>query len=209
MTDKTPSIGKSMQKGGLILGAVALISAILLSGTNLLTKEHIAANEKAFLLQKLNKILPKSQYDNDLGNDTRTIPADILLGTKEAHQAYLARKDDNIIAVFLNPIARDGYNGNIHLLVAVTPELSVAGVRVVKHQETVGLADGIEDTKSDWILGFKQKSLANTNDTQWHVKKDGGVFDQFTGATISPRAIVKAVRNALSYAKQHPEIFAP
>ena len=199
----------SMKKSGLLLSAVAFVAACLLFGTNQLTKQKIAANEKNFLVQKLNKILPPSAYDNDLTEDTITIPADTLLGTTSTHQAYIARKNQKVIAVFLNTIAPDGYNGDIHLLVAITPTLHVSGVRVVKHQETVGLADGIEDTKSDWILGFNQKSFQNTTAKQSQVKKDGGNFDQFTGATISPRAIVKAVKNTLSYATQHPEIFKP
>jgi len=194
---------KSMKKMGITLALFGFVSASAISLANWITKEKIDFNENQFLLSKLNKILPKTSYDNNLTEDTKQVKADLLLGTTDFSTVYLAKKNNRIITVFLSPIAIDGYNGEIKLLVAVDYKLNVVGVRVVKHQETVGLADGIEDNKSDWILGFNNKSLSNT--AKWLVKKDGGEFDQFTGATISPRAIVKAVKQTLMYVQQHQQ----
>ena len=196
-------IFKSIVRSAWILAVFAFVWALAVALSNHLTKEQIKENEKQFLLQKLNKIIPANSYDNKLAEDTTLIKPNSLLGTKTETTAYFARKNNRVITTVLTAIAPDGYNGEIHLLVAVKQDYSLSGVRVVKHRETVGLADGIEDTKSDWILGFDNKTLNN----DWRVKKDGGEFDQFTGATITPRAIVKAIKNALIYAQQHKELF--
>ncbi|MCW8831088.1 MAG: electron transport complex subunit RsxG, partial [Gammaproteobacteria bacterium] len=143
---------------------------------------------------------------NDLLTDTIELAADPDLGTTEPSTAYRARKQDNNVAVVFSAIAPNGYNGSIHLLVGVYSDGALAGVRVVKHRETPGLGDGIEAKRSDWILGFNGKSLNNLSEKQWKVKRDGGEFDQFTGATITPRAVVKAVHAALLYFKANNKI---
>ena len=96
-------------------------------------------------------------------------------------------------------VSREGYSGPINLLVAVNVDGTLSGVRVVSHKETPGLGDKIETNKDDWILGFVGKSLSNPSEALWKVRKDGGEFDQFTGATITPRAVVNAVREVLKY----------
>lgn len=187
-----------------------LISATLLAGFAVTstgvpawifdnTKERIAANERATVLRNLHQLVPPETHDNDLFADMITVSHPALLGTDEPVQVWRARQKDTPVAAIINSIAPDGYSGQIKLLVAIHYDGRLAGVRVVQHRETPGLGDGIELDRSDWILGFNDKSLANTTADEWHVKRDGGSFDQLTGATITPRAVVKAVYNTLQY----------
>ena len=177
--------------------------AALVGVTFMQTADEIHYNEKRTLLRKLNHIIPAESYDNDLLLDTISLPTNSLLNTKEATLAYRARKNNQNIAVVFSSIAPGGYNGAVHLLVGIKTDGSLTGVRVVKHRETPGLGDVIEISRSNWILGFNNKSLDNPQGKGWKVKRDGGIFDQFTGATITPRAVVKAVHNALLYFKKN------
>ncbi|MDH5425946.1 MAG: electron transport complex subunit RsxG [Gammaproteobacteria bacterium] len=187
----------------IILTLFAVIGGGLVSFTEQNTAAQIQANEKIALQLSLNTILPADQYDNDLTASVLSLPAHELLGTKKASNLYIARSQNKARAFIFNAIAPNGYNGKIYLLIGVYTDGSIAGVRVVKHQETPGLGDSIEEKRSDWILGFDQQSLNSLNDSQWKVKRDGGQFDQFTGATITPRAVVNAVHHCLLYFKQH------
>ena len=163
------------------------------------TVDDIKYNEKLTLLRQLNTIIPAEFYDNDLLSDTKTINPDPLLGTTEESLTYRARKNNQNVAVVFSSIAPNGYNGPIQMLVGVYADGRLAGVRIVKHRETPGLGDAVSITHSDWILGFNDKSLTNPVEKRWKVKRDGGDFDQFTGATITPRAVVNAVHDALLY----------
>ena len=127
------------------------------------------------------------------------------LGTDQPVTVYRARKDGRPIAVVLTAIAPDGYSGRIKLLIGILFDGTVVGVRVVSHHETPGLGDAIEVERSDWIIRFSGRSLRNPPAEHWKVKRDGGVFDQFTGATITPRAVVNAVHRALVYFSHHQE----
>ena len=183
----------------------AMFGAALVGLTFIQTEDDILYNEKLTLLKKLNNIIPAESYDNDLLLDTIIIKPSTLLGTDEETLVYRARKNKKNIAVVYSSIAPNGYNGPIHLLVGVKADGHLAGVRVVKHRETPGLGDVVSITHSNWILGFDGKSLSQPNEKGWKVKRDGGVFDQFTGATITPRAVVKAVHNALLYFDQNQD----
>jgi electron transport complex protein RnfG len=187
----------------ILLMLFAAAGAGLVGLTHDNTAEIIRHNEQLTLLRKLNTLVPAEKYDNDLLHDTISIPADDLLGTNQASIVYRARKQDQAVAVVLSPVAPGGYNGSIELLVGIYADGSLAGVRVVKHRETPGLGDAVEASRSDWILGFSGKSLGNPAEKRWKVKRDGGDFDQFTGATITPRAVVKAVHGALVYFAKH------
>jgi len=182
-----------------LLMLFATFGAALVGLTFSQTEDDILYNEKLTLLKKLNNIIPAQSYDNDLLLDTITLKPDTLLGTQEDTLAYRARKNRQNIAVVFSTIAPNGYNGPIHLLVGIKADGQLAGVRVVKHRETPGLGDVVSISHSNWILGFDGKSLSQPDEKGWKVKRDGGVFDQFTGATITPRAVVKAVHNALLY----------
>jgi len=182
-----------------LLMLVAAMGAALVGMTFTNTKDVIKHNEKLTLLRKLNHIIPAETYNNDLLHDAITIKPDFLLNTKEDTLAYRARKNERNVAVVFTSIAPNGYNGSIQLLVGVNADGSLSGVRVVKHRETPGLGDAVDIAHSNWILGFNGKSLSDPDEKDWKVKRDGGIFDQFTGATITPRAVVKAVHNALLY----------
>ena len=128
-------------------------------------------------------------------------PQDAGLGLLEDKNIYIARQGGKAVAVIIPVVAPDGYSGDIELIVGVNREGSIAGVRALSHRETPGLGDKVDINKSDWVLGFDGRSLTNPDLNGWAVKKDKGVFDQFTGATITPRAVVAATLRALQFAE--------
>ena len=200
---------KKMMLSATLLGLFAVAGTSLVALTYEGTKERIAHNERTTLLDSLHVLIPPAQADNDLYADRVEVTDQALLGTPDPVTVFRARRAGKPVAVVLTPVAPDGYGGEIKLLVAINYDGTLAGVRVVSHHETPGLGDKVEADRSDWILGFAGRSLENPADEKWKVKKDGGVFDQFTGATITPRAVVKAVHNALRYYQQHrDELFA-
>ena len=190
---------------GLFLWIFAVVGTGIVALTEQSTRDKIVENEKRVLLRNLYALLPKEELDNDIANDTATLPPSKLLGTQQDSTVYRARLNGEPVAAIFNSIAPNGYNGNIHLLIGVYRDGSLAGVRVIKHRETPGLGDVIELGKSGWILGFDGRSLDDPPKDQWAVKRDGGVFDQFTGATITPRAIVQAVKNTLIYYRKNAD----
>lgn len=196
--------------------SAALLSLFAVAGTGLValtyenTKAIIAQKQREALLENLHALIQPEQHDNDLFSDRIDIRDTELLGSKDLIPVYRARKNGQPVALVINPVAPDGYSGEIKLMVAVNVDGSLAGVRVMGHHETPGLGDKIETERSNWIHAFTGRSLTNPDLEKWKVKKDGGVFDQFTGATITPRAVVKAVHNTLRYYEQHrDELFMP
>lgn len=177
----------------------AVIGTAVLASTFFLTHDEIVKSEKAEKLKLITQIVPPALFDNDVIQDALDIPADNLLGTEDATTAYRARLKGEPSAVVLEAVAPDGYSGKIRLILAVRANGELAGVRVVSHKETPGLGDYIELPKSPWIKGFDGKSREAYKDTDWKVKKDGGRFDYMAGATITPRAVVKATHKALQY----------
>lgn len=187
----------------------AAVGTSLLALTYDLTHETIAQSEEKEKLKLVSQIVPASAYDNDIMKDTLRIAPDPLLGTKAETVAYLGRLKGQPSIAVLQAVAPDGYSGNISMIVAVRSNGEISGVRVVAHKETPGLGDYIEIARSDWITGFNGNSLEKRKDAEWKVKKDGGAFDYVAGATVTPRAVVKAVHKALQYAAQHhDELFA-
>ena len=179
---------------------VGLFSFIIVGLVSLVfhgTKDKIAANERQDLLNSLQSVLNQDSYDNDLANDALKI---------QTYTIYRARKSGAPVAAILTSTTSHGYNGDIGLLIGITIEGKITGVRVLKHKETPGLGDKIEIKKSDWILDFKHKSLSEMSSVQWAVKQDGGLFDQFTGATITPRAIVNEVKKTGLFFQQNQQI---
>lgn len=174
------------------------------------TREPIAKSEADARMALFRQILPDAMHDNDLLKDTLKIAAGGDLGNHEPTLAYRARLLGKPSAVILEAIAPDGYKGDIKLLIAVSAGGELVGVRVLAHNETPGLGDYIDIQHGDWIKkSFDGQSLTKTPDEQWKVKKDGGSFDYMAGATITPRAVVKAVHLALRYFAAHQdEIFA-
>lgn len=188
----------------------ALIGTSILAFTYSQTHDQIAKSVEAEKLKLISQIVPQASFDNDIINDTLDIAPDALLGTEATTTAYRARLQGQPVALVLESVAPDGYSGKIALLVAIRANGEVGGVRVLAHKETPGLGDYIEIGKSNWIKGFDGKSQANYKDGDWKVKKDGGQFDYMAGATITPRAVVKAVHKTLQYFAQHREaLFEP
>jgi len=199
--------GKQIAATGFLLMLFAIIGGSMVGITYEATASKIADNERRAMLRSLNQILPADTYDNDLIGDTLELEANSQLGQKEKSTAYIARKNNKITAIVFSAIAPDGYNGAIKLLIGINANGVLAGVRVVHHNETPGLGDSLEAKRSDWIFGFNGKALENPDINGWQVKRDGGVFDQFTGATITPRAVVKAVHHSLIYFSRNKEKF--
>lgn len=189
---------------GLLVSFFAVVGTAIVSFTEHQTHERIAENERLALLRGLYQLVPQERFDNDLSQDTIVLAPSPLLGHTEPSIAYRARKNNQPSAIIFNVVTHSGYNGDIFLLVAINIDGSIAGVRAVKHKETPGLGDVIDIKKSNWIKQFDLKSLLNPDTkAQWAVKKDNGVFDQMTGATITPRAIVAKVYDTLSYYEAH------
>jgi len=186
----------------ILLALFAIVGTGLVAYTFENTEDRIKLNEKNALLRSLHALIPPEKHDNDIFHDTVQVIMPALLGTSDPITVYRARKDGKPVAIALSAIAPNGYSGAIKLLIGIHYDGTLAGVRIVSHRETPGLGDAIEETRSDWVLSFSGKSLKNPDRSGWKVKKDGGVFDQFTGATITPRAIVKAVHKALVYYNQ-------
>jgi electron transport complex protein RnfG len=200
----------SIRRNAIGLAIFAVVTAGAIAVTQVMTADRIAYNIKAAEARALNQILPASSYDNDLLNDTMDVDSRFnqqLLGPLADNALiYRARNNGLVSAVILPAIAPDGYTTNIDLIVGINRDGSLAGVRVVAHRETPGLGDKIDTRKSDWVLSFANKSLNNPMSEQWAVKKDGGDFDQFTGATITPRAVVRAVKRALMFFDMHKDL---
>jgi len=192
-------------RSSFLLGFIALVGTALLSGVNELTHERILEQEKRRILQQLNEIVPFGSFNNDLLEDVIEIKNEVFFRHPAPVKVYRARMNAKAVAVLMILVAPDGYNGDIRLLVGINADGEVMGVRVISHRETPGLGDPIELEKNDWILGFNRKSLRNPATEDWKVKRDGGQFDQFTGATISPRAVVKAVHSSLVYFKNNKQ----
>ena len=197
------SIGLS----GTVLALFAAITSVAIGWTYLGTKAQIDFEVRRSEARQLLEIFPPDTHDNEIIDDVFEVAAETaLLGIRESRQGYRVRQGSNVIGVILPATARDGYSGDIRALVGVRRDGSVAGVRVVAHRETPGLGDKVDLRKSDWILDFNERSLTNPALRAWNVEKDGGVFDQFTGATVTPRAVILATRRALEYATLNARI---
>lgn len=199
------TMGLSILRSAWGLGLFAIITAGLIAVTQLGTKDKITEQVKKARSKALLQIVPVSEFDNELLDDAFMLPATPELGNIESVEAFVALQDQLPTHIILPITAPDGYTGPIRLIMSIDISGTVKGVRVIEHKETPGLGDKIDLKKSDWILAFNGKSLANLTETQWQVKKDGGEFDQLTGATITPRAIVGAVYRALVYFSENKE----
>ncbi|MGF1763950.1 electron transport complex subunit RsxG [Aliivibrio kagoshimensis] len=200
---------KAIKKSSLVLTLFAIASTSLVVATYALTADRIQQQEQIHLLKVLNQVIPADNHDNELYLSCSVIAASPALGTTVATPAYIATKQDKPSGVAIETIAPDGYNGAIKIIVGLSYNAEVTGVRVLSHNETPGLGDKIDLRISDWILSFTGQSLTPNTENQWAVKKDGGQFDQFTGATITPRAIIKATKKVvLYYQKNRDAIYA-
>lgn len=200
------SISQSISKNSLVLTVFALVTAGALALTNIGTQDRIANAERAAQQSALFEIIPPDIHDNDLLNDTIDVPQTALatLGLTSG-KIHRARHNGEISALIVPAMAHDGYSGDISMIVGVNRDGTVAGVRILLHKETPGLGDKIELKKNQWILDFNGKSLQIPVIEEWKVKKDGGLFDQFAGATITPRAVVGQVKLVLEFVAAHQQ----
>ncbi len=192
-------IARSTLQTAINLVFFAAIGTAILASVFYMTHDAIVKSEEAEKLNLITQIVPPTLFDNDIIQDTINVPANELLGSDGVTIAYRARLKGEPSAVVLESVAPDGYSGKINLILAVRANGELAGVRVVSHKETPGLGDYIDLPKSPWIKGFDGKSREVYKDADWKVKKDGGKFDYMAGATITPRAVIKAVNKALIY----------
>jgi Na+-translocating ferredoxin:NAD+ oxidoreductase subunit G len=198
--DDLDSLRQRLDYQTYLLAAAGLVASLLLGFGDLATRGSIEQRQAEDLLATLEQVLPASLHDNELLNDVRPLAAS---EGAPATTVYVARKDGEVTGAAFKWTATGGYSGPIALVIGVDRSGALLGVRVVAHAETPGLGDKIETSKSDWILSFVGRSLENTLPERWRVKKDGGDFDQFAGATITPRAVVGGVQAGLKYFERH------
>lgn len=187
----------AIRKNGLTLAIFACATTGLVALTQYLTEDQIKQQERKQLLSVLNQVIPETMHDNAL-TQACTMVSSPELGAY-AMPAYIATKNGEPTAIAIESIAPDGYNGEIKVITGIDNEGKILGTRVLSQKETPGLGDKIDLRVSDWILSFTGKEVTEANWNSWRVRKDGGDFDQFTGATITPRAVVKVVRNTVNY----------
>jgi len=201
------ALKNALRTGG-ILFVFALVGTAMLAFTHDRTEPVITRGQLEQKRALLSQVLPASLYDNDLLASQQSVPPDDLLGTRKPSALWLARRGGVFSGVVLEAVAPDGYSGDIALLIGIDASGTVTGVRVTAHRETPGLGDYIDRAKSAWIDQFAGKSLNAPEAKHWKVAKDGGHFDARAGATITPRAVVKAVKSALDYFARHRAAFA-
>ena len=199
LTIMPETILRHTTKTAFILVMFAIVFTSLMTFVYQVTKTPIEESEAAARMNLFAQIIPDNLHNNDVLKDVITIEPDDLLGNKKPTIANIAKIDGKPTAVILEAIAHDGYGGDIKLLIAIKSDGSIGGVRVIKHSETPGLGDYIDISKNQWIKLFDGESINKASEETWKVKKDGGKFDYMVGATITPRAVVKAVAKALTY----------
>jgi len=192
----------AIRKNGFILAVFACVSTGVVAITHQLTENQIKEQEKSQLLSVLNQVIPKDLHDNELSQSCILVK-DPALGTEESMPAYVATLKGQPSAIAIESIAPDGYNGAIKIIVGVQHNGTISGTRVLAQNETPGLGDKIDLRITDWILSFTGKTVTKENEGQWKVRKDGGQFDQFTGATITPRAVVKSVKKTVMFVNEN------
>lgn len=193
------SLLQSINRNAVLLGLFALVCTAVIALTFLGTEDEIELRIKEARSKALLEIVPASKHDNDMLQDTIAL-FDEALGHRGEQHLFLAKQGGKPYALIYPATARDGYSGDINYIVGIDiANRAVAGVRVLSHKETPGLGDKVDLRKSNWILDFNGRSLTNPTRDKWTVKKDGGDFDGFTGATITPRALVNSVASVLEY----------
>lgn len=208
MISRIPAALRNALRTGVILFVFAVVGTAMLAFTHDRTEPTITRGQLAEKRRLLSQVLPARLYDNDLLASQQSVPPDDLLGTRQTSSLWLARRDGAFSGVVLEAVAPDGYSGDIALLIGIDANGTVTGVRVTAHRETPGLGDYIDRAKSEWIEQFSGKSLTAPEAKHWKVVKDGGKFDARAGATITPRAVVKAVKSALDYFALHRAAYA-
>lgn len=195
----------AISRNGFLLAAFAIICTAAVATVNQLTKPVIAQQEQMALIKTINQLIPEDAYDNEIFASCFEISDDQLLGKGQTQQVFVAKKGNKPVALMLETSTFKGYAGEIKLAIGIFEDGKVAGVRVIRHTETPGLGDKIQTNKSEWIYSFNDKDYQVAQDARWEVKNNGGDIDAFTGATITPRAVTHAVKDALIYFAKHKQ----
>lgn len=195
----------TISRNAFLLTAFAIVCTACVAIVNVFTKPVIALQEQKALLKTLNQLIPEDSYDNEIFASCFMVNDDQLLGKGQSQQVFIAKKDSQPVALMLETSTFRGYAGEIKLAIGIYENGQLAGVRVIHHSETPGLGDKVQTSKSNWVFSFIGKSYQQTQDKRWEVKKNGGDFDAFTGATITPRAVVLAVKDALIYFQKNKQ----
>jgi len=208
-SNKASASKPAIWQGGVILAALAALCTALVAVTYRYTAPLIRANDQAYLEESLKPVLGGIKYESELSKSVLTMPAPHDLPGNEPAIVYRVYADGTPAAALFVVSARDGFTGPIKLLIGVRVDGSITAVRILQHKETPGLGDMIESSKSDWLQQFGAASLESPDRDSWAIKRDGGAFDQLTGASITPRAVIKAVKETLLYFESHRDsIFA-
>ncbi|MCF6193058.1 MAG: electron transport complex subunit RsxG [Kangiellaceae bacterium] len=204
--DYKTNIQQASFKNAFVLAVFALVSTGLIAITHLFTKDKIAEEVELSMIRQLNQIVAEENYNNSVYQDCLLVNDLALLGSKDDQKIYRMRMSSTInnnntadYGLMLTTVAPDGYSGRIYIAVALSKTGNILGVNILAHRETPGLGDKIERKKSNWLNQFVGLSLSIVEEKNWRVKKDGGQFDALTGATITPRAVIKSVYNSLLY----------
>lgn len=187
----------------LVLAGITFLTSGLLMFSEKLTYEKIAEQKKLLLLASLKQLIPDELHDNDLTNNTREINEPLLLGHRRPQVMYIGTLNGKETIVAIPVTNRKGYSGDIDIMVGIKSNGEITSVKILEQHETPGLGDLILANKSNWIQQFPTQSFDTIPAKDWKVKRDGGKFDQITGATISPRAVTQAIKQALIYHKNH------
>lgn len=177
---------------GFILGLIAGLATLILLLVYAGTAEEIELRNREDQLSGLSQVLPKSAYQNDL-----LASQYVYQINDKSYQVFIGKNHEDLISSYAVQFTAQGFSGPITILMGLDDRFNILGVRVLEHTETPGLGDKIEIARDNWILSFDGLSLSNRPQSSWAVAKDGGEFDQFTGATITPRAIVNEVHKTL------------
>lgn len=203
------SADRSILKSGATLAMIAAICTTLVAATYRATAERIAANEKALLEQSLQPALAGVFYDSGISESRLVLPPPHGLPGNDTALIYRVYAEDRPVAALFAVTARDGFSGPIRVLVGIDADGTLTGLRILEHRETPGLGDKIESTRSDWVYQFEGRSIGDPAVAGWAIRGDGGEFDQLTGASVTPRAVIKAVRDTLIYfAARRDEVFS-
>ncbi|GAB2995987.1 electron transport complex subunit RsxG [Psychrosphaera aestuarii] len=208
MTENNIALIKS-KKNALLLTAFAAVCTLFVAVTHIITAPVIEEQKQQDILRKLTQVLNQDKFDNNPLENCTSINDASITGINKPSKVYRATLNDEPYALIFQTQTKQGYNGRIEVMVAINATGEVQGVRSIAHQETPGLGDKIELEKSNWVLDFNGKTVKSESDSKWFVKKDGGQFDQFTGATITPRAIVNQLRQSIfNTSQQFDDIFS-
>lgn len=201
-------MNNSAIKNAAILALFACLATALVMTTLILTRDIIAKEQQKALEVYLNQVIPKHMYNNELHQSCVTL-INPNQPKKNNHQhVHIAKNDNTTVAYAIETVTNEGYSGDISMIIGVNSSFEILGVRTLEHQETPGLGDAIERKKSNWVESFIGHSINSTSTNAWAVKKDGGQFDQFTGATITPRAYIKAIKEALLFLKSRHHLLS-